>query len=47
MADSIIVARRDFLQNYVKQFENGKWKFIFEMLCLKTLKRRHMGATKQ
>ena len=38
MADSIIVARRDFLQNYVKQFQNGKWKFIWEMLCLKLLK---------
>ena len=24
MADSIIAARRDFLQNYVKQFQNGK-----------------------
>ena len=32
MADSIIVARRDFLQNYVKQFQNGKWKFIWEKL---------------
>ena len=37
MADSIIVARRDFLQNYVKQFQNGKWKFICEMLCLELL----------
>ena len=24
MANSIIVARREFLQNYVKQFQNGK-----------------------
>ena len=32
MADSIIVARRDFLQNYVKQFQNGKWKFTWEKL---------------
>ena len=38
MADSIIVARRDFLQNYVKQFQNGKWKFIWEMLSLKNLR---------
>ena len=27
MANSIIAVRRDFLQNYVKQFQNGKGAF--------------------